>query len=239
MAQYKPVPGWQPHPTQEPLLGATDQVYGQMPDRVNTMLEHLSGLALLWAELATEVHRWTSQLPSDYPVDPQVADYGVNLAAAYQGMYQFFIAAHNAYTAANPNDVQRATQPRYNEQWNNVPAHGPRGIDLGPARRAFAEAQLNVWRYRPQNPPDLRAFLRGLNPTFWHVSRACNEVVKRGIAQFPGAGDGLVELWWSQAATMRTACGHAVSTAEAYEATAADELRRFDDPRRNEHLTNV
>lgn len=223
------------HPCMEGLIKDHAWMFSMMPLSVLYMIEHLRGLAELYAEWADEINGLRAFFADQYPVQV-VGELMADLAAQMTVNSDLARQTLDAYIFQNPGDVKRNTQPQVNEEWNNVEEDGVHGVDMGPLRRTVKEQIIVVFSYRPISPPDMRAWLRGLLPLFWQLESHVSAAYERGA--FPGAGQEIASYWQSIASGYAASGGKGHVVAQAYEDEAAHILIRFDDPRLNESAAN-
>ena len=104
-------------------------------------------------------------------------------------------------------------------------------------RNNFLAAFGETFFYKPQDPPDLLAFLEGLWPTFLELAASVEYSINHH--KFPGASQAVAVYWYRLCGGYTTTARSSFDVADAYRISAAAELARFYTPRENEHLTNV
>lgn len=225
-----------PHPHQQGLLQANSNLFRCVPNSVPGQIEHLTGLSRMFIDGATLVDFARQYYVHNYPRTNLVHNQMATLKA---GLIQNADHARHAlskYLLENPEDVQANTQPQVNESFNNVPEGRTQGVDMAQMRKAWLEAFGASFKYKPENPPDLRAYLRGLYPMFLAMAK---DAENGAALRFPGMAQAVAQFCWQLSSGFQASAKGAVTVIEAYCVEAAHVLLRFDAPRVEEHLANV
>ncbi len=232
--------GYGPHPIMEGLIQTHGLLFApnMVPQSVPAMVDHMEALASMYAgDWTDDLAGMAGRLLGDqFPVHTLVGDIFGQLARNCQGIADAARQANLAYQTANAHYMQINYHPRPNEGWNDVPTGVEQGVDLTTPREWVRGAHAEVYGYNPQNPPDLRMFLRGMLSLYAQLGAHAEQYAQ---VQFPGAGAPLAEFWSSLGATYLDLGLRSVPCARTYEETGYHELDRWDNPQVNEHLANA